>query len=107
VTDEATWTTRQKLEWRVGFAGKVTAIVTVCIAGLLWLFGLQTKAEAQAQRATIESSYKAADDAVKVWASDQDKLVQTRLDGISQRINDQSQLLTEIRDLVLRDKGRR
>ena len=106
MTEEAqVWTTRQKLEWRVGFAGKVTAIVTVCIAGLLWLFGLETKAEAQAQRTTIESNYKAADDAVKVWASDQDALVRTRIDGISQRIDDQSALLKEIRDLVLRERG--
>jgi hypothetical protein len=93
--------------WRVQFAGGVLILGTAVLTVLMWIFGLETKAEAGAQHDRIEVHYRASDEAVKAWAADQDRLVQARLDGISRRIDDQSQLLTEIRDLVLRDKGRR
>jgi predicted dehydrogenase len=104
MSDEPAWTPARRRMWRVQYAGGVLILGTAVITALMWIFGLETKAEAQQQHGDIKVEYRAADDAVKVWAGDQDALVKARLDGISQRIDDQSALLKEIRDLVLRGR---
>lgn len=105
--DYQPWTRAKRMLWRVQFAAGVVVLAGAVFGVLAWVFGLQSKAEAAQQTTTIRVEYRAADDAIKTWATDQDNVVKTRLDGISQRIDDQSALLKEIRDLVLRDRGRR